>query len=107
MATTFTLARGIFGDRTPFTERVTIDRHRAPRVSSLTVAITDGERVLAERSATFHGLTCPLRIADVERALAECRADVTVFHRDDTDYAPTLMMPEPCEIVRLAQTLAH
>lgn len=104
---TFILARGTFGDRTPYTERVTIDRHRAPRVSSLTVTITDGERVLAERSATFHGLTCPLRIADVERALAECRADVTVFHRDDTDYCAALMTPDPCEIVGLAQALAH
>lgn len=105
--TTFTLARGMFGAATPFTERVTIDRHRAPRVSSLTVSITDGERVLAERSATFHGVTCPLRIADVERALAECRADVTVFHRHDTDYCAQLMTPDPCEIVRLAQALAH
>lgn len=105
--TTFTLARGTFGAATPFMERVTIDRHRSPRVSSLTVSIVDGERVLAERSATFHGLACPLRVADVERALAECRADVDVFHRHDTDYAPTLMTPDPCEIVRLAQALAH
>ena len=104
---TFISARGTFGERTPFTERVTIDRHRSPRVSSLTVAIVDGDRVLAERSATFHGLTCPLRIADVERALAECRADVEVFHRDDTDYCAQLMTPDPAEIVRLAQTLAH
>lgn len=104
---TFILARGTFGERTPFTERVTIDRHRSPRVSSLTVSIVDGERVLAERSATFHGLTCPLRIADVERALAECRSDVDVFHRHDTDYCAQLMTPDPCEIVRLAQTLAH
>lgn len=103
----FILARGMFGSATPFIERVTIDRHRSPRVSSLTVSITDGERVLAERSATFHGLTCPLRIADVERALAECRADVNVFHRHDTDYCAQLMTPDPCEIVRLAQTLAH
>lgn len=104
---TFTLARGMFGSATPFMERVTIDRHRAPRVSSLTVTIVDGERVLAERSATFHGLTCPLRVADVERALAECRADVNVFHRHDTDYCAQLMTPDPCEVVRLAQTLAH
>lgn len=104
---TFILARGTFGPATPYIERVTIDRHRAPRVSSLTVAITDGERVLAERSATFHGLTCPLRIADVERALAECRSDVDVFHRHDTDYCAQLMTPDPCEIVRLAQALAH
>lgn len=104
---TFILARGTFGPATPYTERVTIDRHRSPRVSSLTVSIVDGERVLAERSATFHGLTCPLRIADVERALAECRADVDVFHRHDTDYCAALMTPDPCEIVRLAQALAH
>lgn len=103
----FIIARGTFGERTPFMERVTLERHRAPRVSSLTVSIVDGERVLAERSATFHGLTCPLRIADVERALAECRADVNVFHRHDTDYCTQLMTPDPCEIVRLAQTLAH
>lgn len=103
----FILARGMFGTATPFMERVTIDRHRSPRVSSLTVTITDGERVLAERSATFHGLTCPLRIADVERALAECRSDIDVFHRHDTDYCAQLMTPDPCEIVRLAQTLAH
>lgn len=105
--TTFILARGMFGTATPFIERVTLERHRSPRVSSLTVAITDGERVLAERSATFHGLTCPLRIADVERALAECRADVDVFHKRDTNYCAQLMTPDPCEIVRLAQTLAH
>lgn len=104
---TFIIARGTFGDRTPFTERVTIDRHRSPRVSSLTATIMDDERVLAERSATFHGLTCPLRIADIERALAECRADVTVFHRHDSDYCPALMTPDPCEIVRLAQALAR
>lgn len=103
----FIIARGTFDAATPFTERVTIDRHRSPRVSSLTVSIVDGERVLAERSATFHGLTCPLRIADIERALAECRADVTVFHRHDTDYCAQLMTPDPCEIVRLAQALAH
>lgn len=105
--TAFILARGMFGPATPYTERVSIDRHRSPRVSSLTVSITDGERVLAERSATFHGLTCPLRIADVERALAECRADVEVFHRHDTDYCAQLMTPDPCEIVRLAQALAR
>lgn len=103
----FIIARGTFGTATPFMERVTLERHRSPRVSFLTVSITDGERVLAERSATFHGLVCPLRIADVERALAECRADVTVFHRHDTDYCAQLMTPDPCEIVRLAQTLAH
>lgn len=105
--TTFVLAHGTFGAATPYTERVTLERHRSPRVSSLTVAITDGERVLAERSATFHGITCPLRIADVERALSECRADVDVFHKRDTDYCAQLMTPDPCEIVRLAQTLAH
>lgn len=103
----FIIARGTFGSATPFAERVTIDRHRAPRVSSLTVTITDGDRVLAERSATFHGLRVPLTLADVERALAECRADVTVFHRHDSDYCPTLMTPDPCEVVRLAQALAH
>lgn len=103
----FIIAHGTFGAVTPFMERVTIDRHRSPRVSSLTVSVVDGERVLAERSATFHGLTCPLRVADVERALAECRADVDVFHRHDTDYTPTLMTPDPCEIVRLAQALAR
>lgn len=105
--TTFTLARGTFGAATPFMERVTLERHRSPRVSSLTVTITDGERVLAERSATFHGLTCPLRIADVERALSECRADVEVFHKRDTGYCAQLMTPDPCEIVRLAQALAR
>ena len=104
---TFIIAHGIFGDRTPFAERVTLERHRSPRVSSLTVSIVDGERVLAERSATFHGLTCPLRIADVERALAECRSDVDVFHRHDTDYCAQLMTPDPCEIIRLAQALAR
>lgn len=103
----FILARGTFGAATPFEERVTIDRHRRPRVSSLTVSIMDGERVLAERSATFHGLVCPLRIADVERALAECRADVTVFHRHDTDYAPALMTPDTTGVMSLAQTLAR
>ena len=103
----FIIARGTFGERTPFIERVTLERHRSPRVSSLTVSIVDGERVLAERSATFHGLVCPLRIADVERALAECRADVEVFHMRDTDYTPGLMTPDPCEIVRLAQALAR
>lgn len=104
---TFIIARGMFGPATPFTERVTIDRHRSPRVSSLTVAITDGDSVLAERSATFHGLTCPLRIADVERALAECRADIDVFHRHDTDYTSTLMTPDPIGVVSLAQALAR
>ena len=104
---TFTLARGTFGDATPYTERVSIDRHRSPRVSSLTVSIVDGDRVLAERSATFHGLRCPLRLADVERALAECRTDVDMFHRHDTDYTPTLMMPDPVGVVSLAQALAH
>ena len=103
----FIIARGMFGTDTPFTERVAIDRHRSPRVSSLTVSIMDGERVLAERSATFHGITCPLRIADVERALSECRADVEVFHKRDTDYCAQLMTPDPCEIVRLAQALAR
>lgn len=104
---TFTLARGMFGDATPYTERVTLERHRAPRVSSLTVSIVDGDRVLAERSATFHGLRCPLRLADVERALAECRTDVDMFHRHDTDYTPTLMTPDPVGVVSLAQALAH
>lgn len=104
---TFIIARGAFGAATPFVERVTLERHRSPRVSSLTVSIVDGGRVLAERSATFYGLRCPLRLADVERALAECRADVDVFHRHDTDYCAQLMTPDPCEIVRLAQALAH
>lgn len=104
---TFIIARGTFGERTPFTERVTLERHRSPRVSSLIVSIVDGGRVLAERSATFYGLRCPLRLADVERALAECRSDVDVFHRHDTDYCAQLMTPDPCEIVRLAQALAH
>lgn len=103
----FIIARGMFGTATPYTERVTIDRHRSPRVSSLTVSIMDGERVLAERSATFHGITCPLRIADVERALAECRADVEVFHKRDTNYSPTLMTPDPIGVVSLAQALAR
>lgn len=103
----FILARGTFGAATPFIERVSIDRHRSPRVSSLTVSIMDGGRVLAERSATFHGLTCPLRIADVERALAECRSDVDVFHRHDTDYCAQLMTPDPVGVVSLAQALAH
>lgn len=105
--TTFTLAHGMFGSATPFVERVTLDRHRRPRVSSLTVSITDGERVLAERSATFNGLRCPLRLADIERALSECRADVEVFHRHDTDYSPTLMTPDPMGVVSLAQALAR
>lgn len=104
---TFILARGTFGPATPFTERVTIDRHRSPRVSSLTVTITDGERVLAERSATFHGLRCPVSIADVERALGECRTDVALFHADDSDYAPVLMTPDPAGVVSLAQALAR
>lgn len=103
----FIIARGTFGERTPFIERVTIDRHRSPRVSSLIVTITDGDRVLAERSATFHGLRCPLRLADVERALAECRADVDMFHRHDTDYCAQLMTPDPVGVVSLAQALAH
>lgn len=103
----FIIARGTFGTATPYTERVTIDCHRSPRVSSLTVTIIDGERVLAERSATFHGLRCPLRLADIERALAECRSDMDVFHRHDTNYCAQLMTPDPCEIVRLAQTLAR
>lgn len=104
---TFIIARGTFGERTPFTERVTLERHRSPRVSSLTVSIVDGERVLAERSATFHGLRVPLTLADVERALAECRADVDMFHRRDTDYCPTLMTPDPVGVMSLAQALAH
>lgn len=104
---TFILARGMFGALTPFTERVTIDRHRSPRLSSLTVQIVDGDRILAERSCTFHGLRCPLRIADVESALAECRADVEVFHRRGTDYHPTLMTPDPLGVVALASALSH
>lgn len=104
---TFILARGTFGPATPFEERVTIDRHRSPRVSSLTVSIVDGETVLAERSATFHGLRCPLRLADVERALAECRVDIEVFHRYDTDYCAQLMTPDPTGIVSLVQALAQ
>ena len=104
---TFTLARGMFGDATPYTERVTIERHRSPRVSSLTVSIVDGKRVLAERSATFYGLRCPLRLADIERALAECRTDAALFHADDSDYAPVLMTPDPIGVVSLAQALAR
>ena len=103
----FTIARGMFGDATPFSERVTLERHRAPRVSSLTVSIVDGERVLAERSATFYDLRCPLRLADVERALAECRTDAALFHTDDSDYAPVLMTPDPIGVVSLAQALAR
>ena len=105
--TTFILARGTFGAATPFVERVTLERHRAPRASTLTVSIMDKDRVLAERSATFHGLTCPLRIADVETALAECRADVALFHAKSSDYAPVLMTPNPVGVVSLAQALAH
>ena len=104
---TFVIARGTFGERTPFTERVIIDRHRSPRVSSITVSIVDGDRVLAERSATFHGLRCPLRLADVERALAECRTDAALFHADDSDYAPVLMTPEPMGVVELCRALAR
>lgn len=104
---TFILARGTFGAATPFVERVTIDRHRSPRVSALTVSIVDEERVLAERSATFYGLRCPLRLADVESALAECRADVALFHDKDSDYAPILMTPNPVGVVSLAQALAR
>lgn len=104
---TFIIARGAFGALTPFTERVTLERHRSPRVSSLTVSIVDGDRVLAERSATFHGLRCPLRLADVESALAACRADVDVFHRTDTDYTSALMTPDPVGVVSLVQALAH
>lgn len=104
---TFILARGTFGTATPFVERVTIDRHRAPRVSALTVSIMDGDRVLAERSATFYGLRCPLRLADVERALSECRADVALFHAKSSDYAPVLMTPDPVGVVSLAQALAR
>lgn len=103
---TFDIAKGTFGERTPFVERVTIDRHRSPRVSSLTVSIVDGERVLAERSATFHGLRIPLTLADVERALAECRTDAALFHADDSDYCPALMMPDPMGVVELCRTLA-
>ena len=103
----FVIARGTFGERTPFMERVTLERHRSPRVSSLTVSIMDGERVLAERSATFHGLRCPLRLADIERALQECRADVDMFHRHDTDYCAQLMTPDAVGVVSLAQALAR
>ena len=103
----FILARGMFGAATPFVERVTINRHRAPRLSSLTVQIVDGTRVLAERSATFHGMRCPLRLADVESALEECRTDCEVFHRRGTDYHPSLMTPDPVGVVSLAQALAH
>lgn len=103
----FIIARGVFGERTPFTERVTIERHRSPRVSSLTVSIVDGERVLAERSVTFHGLRCPVSIADVERALSECRTDVALFHEKDSDYCPALMMPDPMGVVDLCRTLAR
>ena len=103
----FIIARGVFGADTPFTERVTLERHRSPRVSSITVSIVDGDRVLAERSATFHGLRCPLRLADVERALAECRTDAALFHADDSDYAPVLMTPDPVGVVSLAQALAR
>lgn len=104
---TFVIARGTFGERTPFTERVTLERHRSPRVSSLTVSIVDGDRVLAERSATFHGLRVPLTLADVERALNECRTDVEVFHRRDTDYTPALMTPEPLSVMELCRTLTR
>ena len=104
---TFIIARGTFGERTPFTERVTLERHRSPRVSSLIVSIVDGGRVLAERSATFYGLRCPLRLADVEAALAECRADVALFHDKDSDYCPQLMTPDPSGVVSLAQALAR
>lgn len=104
---TFILARGRFGAATPFIESVTLECHRSPRVSSLTVSIVDGSRVLAERSATFHGLRVPLTIADIERALAECRADVDVFHRHNTDYTPALMTPDPMGVVSLAQALAR
>ena len=104
---TFIIARGTFGERTPFTERVTIERHRSPRVSSLTVSITDGDRVLAERSATFHGMRIPLTLPDVERALAECRTDAALFHADDSDYYPVLMTPEPLGVMELCRTLAR
>lgn len=104
---TFIIARGTFGPATPFVERVVIDRHRSPRVSSLTVTIMDGERVLAERSATFHGLRVPLTLADVERALGECRTDAALFHADDSDYHPTLMTPEPLGVMELCRTLAR
>lgn len=104
---TFIIARGTFGKATPFIERVTIERHRAPRVSSLTVTITDGDLVLAERSATFHGLRVPLTLADVERALAECRTDAELFHEKDSDYCPALMMPDPIGVMELCRTLAR
>ena len=104
---TFILAHGTFGAATPFVERVTLERHRSPRVSSLTVSIVDGDSVLAERSATFYGLRCPLRLADIERALHECRADVALFHNKSSDYAPMLMTPDPSGVVSLAQALAR
>lgn len=103
----FIIARGAFGADTPFIERVTLERHHSPRVSSLTVSIVDGARVLAERSATFHGLRCPLSIADVEHALSECRADIEVFHKRDTYYTPALMAPDPVGVVSLAQALVR
>ena len=104
---TFIIARGMFGPATPFVERVTIERHRSPRLSSLTVSIVDGTRVLAERSATFHGLRVPVTLADVERALAACRADVDMFHRTGTDYTSALMTPDPVGVVSLVQALAY
>lgn len=103
----FILARGRFGSATPFMEVVTLERHRSPRVSALTVAITDGDRVLAERSATFHGLRVPLTLADVERALGECRTDAALFHGKDSDYYPTLMTPEPIGVVELCRALTR
>ena len=104
---TFIIARGMFGPATPFVERVTLERHRSPRVSSLTVSIVDGDRVLAERSATFHGLRCPLRLADVERALQSCRDDIALFHSKDSDYCMQLMTPDPTGVVELASALAR
>lgn len=104
---TFIIARGAFGERTPFEERVTLERHRAPRTSALTVSIVDGERILAERSATFHGLRVPVTLADVESALAECRTDCEVFHRRGTDYHPSLMVPDPVGVVELVSALSH
>lgn len=103
----FTIARGTFGDATPFVERVTLERHRSPRLSSLTVSIVDGTRVLAERSVTFHGLRVPVTLADVERALQSCRDDIALFHSKDSDYCMQLMTPDPTGVVELASALAR
>ena len=104
---TFIIARGAFGALTPFTERITLERHRSPRVSSLTVSIVDGDRVLAERSATFHGLRVPVTLADVERALQSCRDDIALFHSKDSDYCTQLMTPNPPGVIALASALTR